>query len=116
MSGWEAHGDKCFYFSTDTVPKFDDGVAKCKALSPVATLASVASQEELEWVLGEFRRWQIWIGIFDPLEHSMVKGTLKTPNPKTPNPKCRLYWYLTTPNKYEQTFRYTNSSSTVYAL
>jgi hypothetical protein len=57
MSGWEAHGDKCFYFSTDTVPKFDDGVAKCKALSPVATLASVASQEELEWVLGESRRW-----------------------------------------------------------
>jgi hypothetical protein len=53
LSGWEARGDKCFYFSTDTVPKFADGVAKCKALSPVATLASVASQEELDWVLGE---------------------------------------------------------------
>jgi hypothetical protein len=71
MSGWEAHGDKCFYFSTDTVPKFDDGVAKCKALSPVATLASVASQEELEWILGESRRWPIWIGFFfHPLEYS----------------------------------------------
>jgi hypothetical protein len=53
LSGWEARGDKCFYFSADTVPKFADGVAKCKALSPVATLASVASQEELDWVLGE---------------------------------------------------------------
>jgi hypothetical protein len=68
LSGWKANGDKCFYFSTDTVPKFADGIAKCKALSPVATLASVASQEELEWILGESqpypRGYSIWIGIF----------------------------------------------------
>jgi hypothetical protein len=52
QAGWESHGDKCFFFSPDTVANFNEGVAKCRALSPLATLTSVVNSEELEWILG----------------------------------------------------------------
>ena len=53
LDGWEMHGDKCFFFPRDKVPNINAGVAKCQALHPAATLASVASSQELEWMMGQ---------------------------------------------------------------
>jgi hypothetical protein len=55
QSGWESHGDKCFYFSdaADTVRSFNEGINKCQAMNKVATLASVQDEEELNWIMGK---------------------------------------------------------------
>ena len=54
LSGWESHGDKCFYFpsGTEIVQSYAEGMAKCAALNKVATLATVADEEEQNWITG----------------------------------------------------------------
>jgi hypothetical protein len=55
QSGWESHGDKCFYFSdgSDTVRSFNEGKLKCWDLNEVASLASIKDEEELQWIMGK---------------------------------------------------------------
>ena len=46
---------KCFYFKTNTtIHSFKLAEAECQGLNPVAHLASVSSQKEMDWIKGNY--------------------------------------------------------------
>ena len=52
--GWLNFERKCFFFSgTDTINSFTAGEAKCSSLHSSAHLASIETQEEHDWIMGE---------------------------------------------------------------
>ena len=51
--GWKKFGEKCFYFGmNETIGNYSSGVDMCHSLNSVATLASIHSKAELDWIIG----------------------------------------------------------------
>ena len=54
-AGWLEFKQKCFYFGTNKhVSNYKSAGISCHGNNPVSEVASITSQEEMDWILGNF--------------------------------------------------------------
>ena len=51
--GWIEFDSKCYFFSSDEDYTWEEAAANCKDMSSVATLTSITSQKELDFIMGK---------------------------------------------------------------